>query len=209
MAYDIWQTCMLVPGVNADDCASWVQAWGSIAAVLIAVWVSRRQARHAEELEQARFRIANIGRLKIVLALLTTGHEVLNILQDELERSGPRAASESDLEFLQDSGDRLKVLPPLEMVDAALVARVTLLPRSFTLLRQLWTIAREEEEASRAFAAAKLYGQVPDKTGPGIRSLLTQMKSAQKDVADAIESCRTALDRLGWYTHGDRLTLHS
>lgn len=37
MAYEVLETCMLVPGFNRSECASWVQAWGSILAILAAV----------------------------------------------------------------------------------------------------------------------------------------------------------------------------
>ncbi|MDR6886091.1 MULTISPECIES: hypothetical protein [Variovorax] len=31
-----WQTCMLVRGLNPSECASWVQAWGTILAIVAA-----------------------------------------------------------------------------------------------------------------------------------------------------------------------------
>lgn len=35
MAYDVWQTCMLVDmGLTRGECASWVQGWGTVVAVL-------------------------------------------------------------------------------------------------------------------------------------------------------------------------------
>ncbi|MET3373473.1 hypothetical protein ABIC89_002535 [Variovorax boronicumulans] len=41
MAYDVWQSCMLLPvEFKRSDCASWVQAWGSIAAVVGALFVA-------------------------------------------------------------------------------------------------------------------------------------------------------------------------
>jgi hypothetical protein len=43
MAYEIWETCMLVPGFSRSECASWVQAWGSVAAILAAVAVANYQ----------------------------------------------------------------------------------------------------------------------------------------------------------------------
>lgn len=52
MAYDVWQTCMLVSGVDERDCASWVQAWGSIAAILAAVGIAWWQ-RHTDRSEAA------------------------------------------------------------------------------------------------------------------------------------------------------------
>jgi hypothetical protein len=49
---NILDTCMLVPGVSANNCAGWVQAWGSILALVIAIsfpiwfgWKTRKDAR--------------------------------------------------------------------------------------------------------------------------------------------------------------------
>lgn len=48
MAY-VLETCMLVPGVSRSECASWVQAWGSIGAIAGAMfavhWAHRLQAK--------------------------------------------------------------------------------------------------------------------------------------------------------------------
>lgn len=49
MDYSILETCMLFPGVSRGECASWVQAWGSIGAILGAMfavhWAHRLQSR--------------------------------------------------------------------------------------------------------------------------------------------------------------------
>jgi hypothetical protein len=47
---DVWQTCFLVPGLTRPECASWVQAWGSIVAIGAAIWISSAQHRKASEL---------------------------------------------------------------------------------------------------------------------------------------------------------------
>lgn len=39
MAYEVLGTCMLVPGFNRGECASWVQAVGSIVAIVAAVGI--------------------------------------------------------------------------------------------------------------------------------------------------------------------------
>lgn len=49
MPYIILDSCMLVPGLSSSECASWVQAWGSIGAIAGAMfavhWSHRLQAR--------------------------------------------------------------------------------------------------------------------------------------------------------------------
>ena len=50
MAYEVWQTCLFVPGLSRSECASWVQAWGSIAAIVAAVWVAHRATKTSQQL---------------------------------------------------------------------------------------------------------------------------------------------------------------
>lgn len=49
MAYNVATTCLLIPGLglNPGECASWVQAWGSIGAILAAIWISHWGDRRA------------------------------------------------------------------------------------------------------------------------------------------------------------------
>jgi len=54
MAYDLWQSCMLLPvDFKRSDCASWVQAWGSISAIAFAILIAYWQIRHSRALAKA------------------------------------------------------------------------------------------------------------------------------------------------------------
>lgn len=44
MTDNIWLTCALVPGLTKSECAAWVQAWGSIGALALAVGLARVEA---------------------------------------------------------------------------------------------------------------------------------------------------------------------
>lgn len=69
MAYEIWQSCVLIPGFSRGECASWVQAWGSIGAILAtgfaAAWPYRRALADQERrrVEDAQQRSRTIARL--------------------------------------------------------------------------------------------------------------------------------------------------
>lgn len=49
MTYSIVETCLFLPGLSSSECASWVQAWGSIGAIAGAMyavhWAHRLQAK--------------------------------------------------------------------------------------------------------------------------------------------------------------------
>lgn len=55
MAYKIAESCMLFDfGLEIGECASWVQAWGSICAILAAGAIARYQIKAAHKAEQQR-----------------------------------------------------------------------------------------------------------------------------------------------------------
>lgn len=56
MAYEILNTCMLIPGISEGDCAGWVQAWGSIIAIVFAAWIAGKEdrRRHREAVAIAK-----------------------------------------------------------------------------------------------------------------------------------------------------------
>lgn len=63
MNYDVWQTCLLYPGLTRAECASWVQAWGSVLAIIWGVFLYRNEVRkRRREVVEGRTR-----RLKMIL----------------------------------------------------------------------------------------------------------------------------------------------
>lgn len=45
MTYEVFETCVFVRGLNTTQCASWVQAIGSLAAIAVAWFLASQQAR--------------------------------------------------------------------------------------------------------------------------------------------------------------------
>lgn len=86
MIYDIWSTCMLVPGFSRSECASWVQAWGSVLAILaapaIAMWQMQHHAK-AGELERARSLLTRLNSFRLlVMQAKALGTEVYRAWDD-------------------------------------------------------------------------------------------------------------------------------
>lgn len=49
-----WESCMLVRGLSPSECASWVQAWGTVAAIVVTVLVATRSYRKAAKDQRKR-----------------------------------------------------------------------------------------------------------------------------------------------------------
>lgn len=110
--------------LNKSEWASWVQALGSIAAIvgayLIADFQHRRQVeaerRNKLENEKRKLEIASAFLNEIVLAAVVIKHEV----------SGPHAGANSraTITYLASQIDALQQLPMMEIPDAQLVSKI-------------------------------------------------------------------------------------
>lgn len=74
MAYNLWETCVLFPGFSRGECAAWVQAWGSIAAIAAAIaiagWQHHRDRRFAFETAKVHAELAGTSILLLLNPLL-------------------------------------------------------------------------------------------------------------------------------------------
>ena len=60
MTLNVCQTCLLLPvDLTRSECAAWVQAFGSIAAIFAAIWIGNRQTRSVmQQAKDAKFATA-------------------------------------------------------------------------------------------------------------------------------------------------------
>jgi hypothetical protein len=128
MAYEIGQTCMLVNmGLSRSECASWVQAWGSLLAVVGAAvgiwWQVRKQAQQrAEDLrrieaEHEKARVAE--EVRRLSAIAGTFFQCIVILRRIEVASRARLRNEIELE-MQSLGrlvDLVASIPALDVPD--------------------------------------------------------------------------------------------
>ena len=47
MTYQVFESCVLLPGFSRTECASWVQAIGSVLAICVAIYIAWHQAKQA------------------------------------------------------------------------------------------------------------------------------------------------------------------
>lgn len=146
MAYEIWQTCALVNiGLTRGECASWVQAWGSIAAILIAVRVSRKQYRDAQKLQKQLADRTRSDKARAVMAICSNALAVLSMLKRGYENGGANAAQPSDLHFLTDSASAFASIPLLETPGEVIVVHLAVMPRQLNTLAKTWTDANLQD----------------------------------------------------------------
>lgn len=129
MLAELSNTCLFLWDLSSDDCASWVQAWGSIFAIVAAVLA----VNHSHNLQVRQRRKdafeAQTAFLEVIFQLLGAAHQVAEkIYQLELKGGvtpGEYAAMKTELTTLDDAMERIPIdrLDRYEFVEAWLVGQ--------------------------------------------------------------------------------------
>jgi hypothetical protein len=149
---DWWPICM-----NKSEWASWVQAVGSVVAILGAFWLGERQAAHAREIAERQFQEAREiaekqvfearrleanrrqldDRLKTEVALQLFGQalEICIGLLPVRTRNPPASVHDS-LERARELEDTFRALPLFEMPGDGVAVGATLAPKMLRNLSQ-------------------------------------------------------------------------
>jgi hypothetical protein len=129
MAYELGQTCMLVDlGLTRSECASWVQAWGSIGAIFSAACLAWWQLRKGEKAAVEQRRVADRARLIAIASVLTKAVIALELAEEAARNFKPStfkfAASE-----LADAQTQIARLPIFDIPHPALVLQLQFVRR--------------------------------------------------------------------------------
>jgi hypothetical protein len=144
--FNVWQSCLLVPGISRAECASWVQAWGSIVALAIAIGLGVHQTRAAASLEARSRRELDRRMIAVVNALAESGALMCKTFgtdwtKEQLERLPDR------LEEIKDVRELLSRVDPLALPMEEVGVELLRLPR---LLTGLDDAARRMDGAFRS-----------------------------------------------------------
>lgn len=136
MAYDVWQTCILVPGFSRGECASWVQAIGSILAIVGAFVIAFWQSRKQREADAERMRLVSLEKFYAISMLLTRVQACIqifrNCLKNHDEYSWEPLRAEVEL-----TRAKLNTLPVFELPSWKLVGDLSLVDQN---LRAITTV---------------------------------------------------------------------
>lgn len=105
MDYKVWETCFLLPfGLSRGECASWVQAWGSILAIVGTAGAAIYQARRQYQSTMAGLRLQQKqAHLQVAETLEQLATNTLKLQQHIAEklttREAVKAAADDGLPF--------------------------------------------------------------------------------------------------------------
>jgi type II secretory pathway component PulF len=110
----VFDTCLLVPGFTRSECASWVQAWGSIAAIVGAFAIAYFQARQQQFAERRRHRAQLRERFMAAAEVIRNLQQFADTLKKRLEASQGVDLPDVVVTF-QRGAPNVSALNPLEL----------------------------------------------------------------------------------------------
>lgn len=121
MTYEVFETCFLIPGVSTTACASWVQAWGSIAAIVGTVAVVRLQDRlqKKQAIEADRRRQVQAYRAidEILETMRTSYMNLIRVLDHHLDMGTQPDFRTLKQTYLDDIAASLVLIPATSFPD--------------------------------------------------------------------------------------------
>jgi uncharacterized membrane protein len=131
-------------GLDKNTWAAWVQAVGSIAAIVGAIWISKNQHIKDRELEVEKQRKADLQILEAIAALIARASATCELL---LEAWNVDQAARLGLgDQIADAKQAIDRLPYFEIPNARLVTHIALLPRSLGMLEDRLRLAMQSQQ---------------------------------------------------------------
>lgn len=135
MAYEVFDSCFLVPGIGQSACAAWVQAWGTIAAVVGAVWIGQRQAFAARKLEADKRHLDDLLKMEIVCELFAEAAHVAEQLGGASTQRSPQPPTYRHIERAGELEQAFRALPLFAMPGRGIALAALEAPKALLDLR--------------------------------------------------------------------------
>lgn len=177
-----WESCMLVRGLSPSECASWVQAWGSIAAILIAVAVAWWQWFSAKLKEAMREKALAFCKMEMVYELAREAVALINTMPGRgcaSEEANAFAKIFSKARFRETSG-ALQSLGPIDFVEA----------KSLVAVRKLIALLEQVEALSAANLHLFKTADGPEGRWRSIAEECQPVQASANECLRTIEHCR-------------------
>lgn len=165
---------MFVPGVPAtllasfksDEAPAWIQAVGSILAIVAAAIIARNQTQGAAELEELKQAISDKQKFGVIMALMARAHGLANDIIKAFETHKHEDFEQVSPALMVDTHHALKALPIFEIPHGLLALDVLTISRGLASLEEGWSELLEilspesEEVASRMQALGTLASEI-------------------------------------------------
>lgn len=135
MAYNVVESCIFIPEISQTACAAWVQAWGTVAAILGAIWISRRQMLETRKLEARKRHLDDLLKTEIVLQLFQEASFLVDQLAGASDNAHAKAPQMREMERLGELEQAFRTLPLFAMPGHGIAVAALDAPKALRDLR--------------------------------------------------------------------------
>ncbi len=167
--------------MGSSEVAAWVQAIGSVGAIIAAIYISSRQFRQATQLQERQFRIERKRRYETLTALVAAALDDFEETLRELRGASPQQwfNDNSTSELMEEFYQAFKQISPLEMPSPIAVrALVTLRDR---LKTAAWNANTALEQ--HAYGDADHYKACVDAMEHNLNEVREELVKLQQELA--------------------------
>ena len=172
----IWDLILVGRAYNLDkgEWASWVQAVGSILAIMVAFWIAYHQLQHSRRLEKERAISEDRRRVEIIQAILISAWILAYSLKTAITSNDTEFLANFNWKSLQDLADSFRSVRTIEVPDVTIVITLTPVP---TALEMVASPFRHHGMADRYESGG---------------SIMRDLKSAVEDLLDATNNAKSS-----------------
>lgn len=168
--------------LTKSDWSGWVQAIGSIAAIIGAFWIAKNQHANERKLEKDKRRADERLRFKIVKAVFSKTFATVSLIVNEREQSDFNLPGPHRSRLLRDCQNSLDSLAPFEMPHEDLILLTTGLSHAIDILSE----ALDAEQSS----VTEVH-RLDDNAIEGIREAILAAKTL---ACDGLRLCQKEID---------------
>lgn len=124
--------------LSSDSMAAWVQAVGSVIAIISATGIAVYQVDHARRLEEDRRKVTEIQRLSVVTALMARSHGLARDVVIAFRDPSDYHFSVVDTPLMRDTVETLRAIPLFEIPSGMAAIDVRSTARYLSQLADNW-----------------------------------------------------------------------
>lgn len=117
---------------------AWIQAFGSVAAIIGASLIATRQMRHAQHVQEEQRTYAEMQKFQVIKALMARAHGLSNDVIKAFETSKHEDFDQISPTLMADTHQTIMSLPVFEIPNGLLSLDVLTIGRGIDVLRQQW-----------------------------------------------------------------------
>ena len=156
--------------LSTDSAPAWIQAIGSILAIVAAAWIAKKQNEHARDLEEDKRAKEEKQKLEVIMALMARSHRLALDVCKAFESQKQEDIDQISPPLMADTHHALMALPVFEIPDWRLSLDVLMISRALASLREQF-LALQDSASSEDF----------DKNLRALNELATEIKQISED----------------------------